>query len=510
MGKGGFFMDTKSQNSGTALNRSKGTEGKRFGTTAAERKEKRERKKQDPGYISPIKFWTWSARDMSLAANFIVLSYLTIYCTNTLGLKPMLVGTLLMVSRVVDAITDLFAGYIVDKTNTRWGKGRPYEFAILGVWFCTWLLYSAPASASEAVKMVWVFVMYLFVNSIFTTLLNASGNPYMVRAFGTNEQRVKLASFGGIVIMIASILINMIFPVAMSRLATSPKGWSTLIAIFALPLGLIGILRFFFVKETEKVDTVSEPVHFKDVIRVLKDNRYVYMIVAIQLVYALVTGTGVATYYYTYIVNNLEIMGFISALSVIVLPMMVFFPALLKKIPMGRMVQIGCIFYAVGELIVFFANGSIPVLIISNVIIAVGTLPVTYLINLMALDCGSYNAYLGLQRMDGTIGAIKGFANKLGAALGSGLLGVMLTWGGFDKDLAVQTDSAKFAISAVYGLIPSILFALVAIMLCFYKLDRMMPEINRTIEARSAQTLQEENTHSPEESGNASAEKEDI
>lgn len=423
---------------------------------------------------------------MSLSANFLVLSFLSIYCTNTLGINPLLVGTLLLVSRIVDAVTDLFAGYIVDKTNTRWGKGRPYEFAIVGVWLSTWLLYSVPAEASSTVKAVWIFVMYLFVNSIFTTLLNASGNPYMVRAFKNSEQRVRLASFGGIVIMISSIAINMLFPIAMNRIATSPKGWSTLAAMFALPLGLIGMLRFFFVKETEKVDTATETVRFQDVIEVLKSNKYVYMVIALQLVYALVTGTGVATYYYTYIVNNVEIMGAVSAVSVIVLPLMVFFPMLIKKIPMGRIVQIGCVFYTIGELVLFFSGGSIPVLIASTVIIGIGTLPVTYLINLMALDCGSYNAYLGRQRMDGTIGAIKGFANKLGAALGAGLLGVMLSWSGFDGEAAVQSSLANFAINALYGLIPAILFAIMAVVLHFYKLDAMMPEINRVIEERNS------------------------
>ena len=183
--------------------------------------------------------------------------------------------------------------------------------------------------------------MYMFVNSIFTTLLDASGNPYMVRAFGTNEQRVKLASFGGIIIMVASIVINMVFPIAMARIATSAAGWSKMAAMFALPLGLIGVLRFVFVKETEKVDTVSEKATFKDLLAVLKGNKYVYMVIAIQLVYSIVTGTGVATYYFTYVVKNLEIMGFISATSVLVVPLMVFFPLMLKKVAMGKMVQVG-------------------------------------------------------------------------------------------------------------------------------------------------------------------------
>ncbi|RHR33038.1 MFS transporter [Clostridium sp. AF19-22AC] len=445
---------------------------------------KTKNKKENPGKIGALKFWAWSARDLSLSTNFIVLSFITIYCTNTLDLNPALVGALLMASKIVDAITDLFAGYVIDRTETKLGKARPYEFAILGVWICTWLLYSAPAQAGTVVKCIWIFVMYIFVNSIFTTLLNANGNAYMVRAFGTNEQRVKLASFGGIIIMVASILINMIFPVAMSRIAVSPSGWSKMVAMFAVPLGVIGIMRFLFVKETEKVDTVSEKVRFKDVLIVLKENKYVYMVALLQLVYSIVTGTGVATYYYTYIVKNLEIMGFVSAASVFVVPLMIFFPLMLKKITMGKMVQAGCIIYAAGSFMIFISKGNITALIAATIIIGIGSLPITYLINLMALDCGSYNAYMGRQRMDGTIGAVKGFANKLGGALGSGLLGVMLSLGGFNAKLEDQGAGANMAISSVYGLIPCILFAAMAVMLVFYKLDKMMPEINRALEQK--------------------------
>ena len=153
--------------------------------------------KEKPDKIGALKFWTWSARDLSLSASVIVLGNLSLYCTNILGLDPLVVGTLLAASKIIDAITDLFAGYLVDRTNTKWGKGRPYEIAVLGVWFFTWLMYSAPAGAGQVVKLAYVFFMYMLVNSVFTTLLNASGNPYMVRAFKTNGQRVKLTTGAG-------------------------------------------------------------------------------------------------------------------------------------------------------------------------------------------------------------------------------------------------------------------------------------------------------------------------
>lgn len=133
------------------------------------------------------KFFAWKSRDVALGCNVIVLGYLTIFCTDGLGLPATLVGTLLLFSKIFDGVTDLFAGYIVDNTRTRFGKGRPYELSILGVWLMTIIMFFCPPSMSTAVKAVWVFITYTFINSIFTTLLNACQTPYMIRAFGSQQ-----------------------------------------------------------------------------------------------------------------------------------------------------------------------------------------------------------------------------------------------------------------------------------------------------------------------------------
>lgn len=71
--------------------------------------------------------FAWQFRGASTGIATMIMGYLTIYATNTMKMSAMLVGTLLLVSKLIDGITDLFAGYIVDRTHTKWGKGRPYE-----------------------------------------------------------------------------------------------------------------------------------------------------------------------------------------------------------------------------------------------------------------------------------------------------------------------------------------------------------------------------------------------
>jgi Na+/melibiose symporter-like transporter len=448
-------------------------------------KEKKE-KKENPDRIGAGKFWAWQTRGVSAAANFIIISFVTIYCTDTLKMPPALVGTLLMITKFADGVTDLFAGFLIDRTKTRWGKGRPYEFAILGAWLCTWLLYSTPENASLAVKCVWVAVMYSLVTAVFVTLLQANQNVYFVRSFATNGQRIRNASFGGIVIMLSSVTLSIAFPVLMNRVATSPVGWSRLMAMMSVPLGLVGILRFVFVKETVQVEEdAGEKASFKDVTTLLARNPYMLMVSLMWLLYSLVTGMGIATYFFTYIVGNIELMGITQAFGMLVLPLLFFFPLMMKKIPAGKMALAGCIAYAASGIVLFAAGGNVTMVIIAMILTGIGTLPITYLTDIMMIDCGSYNAWKGRKRMDGTIGAIKGFAGKLGGGLGSGLVGFLMAAGGYDGAHETQPESALFAIRLLMGIVPAVVFALTGVMMLFYKIDKLQPEINKMVEVKT-------------------------
>ena len=69
----------------------------------------------------------WNSRAISTAIFVLVSSFLMIYCTDTLKILAAMVSMILVASKVLDGITDMFAGFIVDRTETRWGKARPYE-----------------------------------------------------------------------------------------------------------------------------------------------------------------------------------------------------------------------------------------------------------------------------------------------------------------------------------------------------------------------------------------------
>lgn len=438
-------------------------------------------KAKNPDKIGIAKFWGWQSRAVSLGCMTIVYGYLMIYCTNTLGLRSEIVGMLLLISKVFDGITDLFAGYIIDNTKTRFGKARPYEFAIIGVWLCTWLLFSCPASWSTTVKYVWVFIAYTFVNSILATLLSTNQTAYMVRAFPTMNQIVKLNSYGGIVVTFGCAIVSMLFPQMMATMATSPEGWSQMVGIFALPLALIGILRFVFVKETVPVDAESDgKMNFSEMLDVLKNNKYIYFSAALAVLYNITLGLNASTYYFTYIVGDIGKYTMIAALSMPLLVSMFVFPVMMKKIPISKIIMGGAVLGVVGYMLNFIAGGNMALLLLAGALYSLAGLPIAYLSGLIILDCAEYNTLSGMRRAESTMSAFSSFGSKVGNGVGSALLGIILGMGGFisTEDVSVvQPDSALLTIKLLYSVIPAVMFLAIAVIMHFYKLDKVLPEL---------------------------------
>lgn len=430
----------------------------------------------------------WSLRPASTGVALMVMGYLTVFAVNTMKMPAALVGSLLLASKLIDGVTDLFAGYIVDNTHTKWGKGRPYEWCVVGMWLSTLLLFCVPAAATNTVKAAWILLAYLFANSIFNTFLSANGTVYMVRAFSSEKQYVSLSTYGGVVPMLIVAVFNIVFPGLMGTLATSQGGWIRLVAIFAVPMTVLGMLRFFVVKETNDVDVKSghEKVSFKDIFEVLKKNPYIYIIALASMVMNIITNMGVNVFYFTDIVGNVGLMGVLAATQFIILPLMFIFPQILKKISVMKLIRIGILCTIAGFTINFFAGSNLILLIIGNLLTGGGAVPISMLGALIIIECADYNEFIGIRRLEGTLGAVNGFANKIGAGLGAGLLGILIGMAGYDGNLAVQPASAITMVRLLYSLIPAGMYVIVYLVCRTYKLDRMMPEIKKTNEANRA------------------------
>lgn len=436
-----------------------------------------------PWYILPA----WSTRAVSLAVNLIVLGYLTFYCTNMLGMSAALVGTLLLASKLFDGVTDLFAGILIDKTNTRFGKARPYEFAIVGVWACTVLMYSCPELGVTG-KAIWIFVTYTFVNSIFATLLNASESVYIARAIKLESDRNVLVSVNGLVVTLVCAIVSIIFPIMMGTMGTSAGGWRTMLMIFAVPLGVIGLGRFAFVKERNDAVSanIGQKIVMSEFLQALGSNPFIFLLAGANLITNVITniGTAVGTYYFQYVVGNISLMSVIGMLGLLSPFFLLIVPALLKKLSLSKLVICGSILGLVGNVVKAFAGANLGMLVVGNLIGAVSVLPMSYFAPIMIISCMDYSEWKNGKRVEGVFSSVNGFATKVGAGLASAFVGLVMGAAGFDGTLAVQTNAVMNTIVALYSWIPAVMFAIIIILMKFYKLDDMMPQIQEDLAQR--------------------------
>lgn len=436
---------------------------------------KNKNKAVNPDNVPFGKLFAWNTRPIALGAVTIIIAYLSIYCTDTLGMPAVLVGTLLMASKIFDGITDIFAGWLIDNTKSRWGKGRPYEFSIVGVWICMFLMFSTSAQWSIVVKSIWIFIMYTLIFSVFSTLLNAAETPYIIRAFKTPVAITKVSAYGGIIISIGCMIISISFPIFVGTMATSVEGWRKLLLMYAIPLMLLGLIRFLFVKESDSGDTRSrEKVTLKSIVNTAKSNKYIWLLGIAALCPQLVMAMSAGTYYFTWVVGDISQYAVMQAAGMATMVVMLAFPALMKRFSGMKLVEAGAAIGIVGYLINFFAGTSMPLLIAGFLLSGISAMPTAYMRTPIIMQICDYNESKGLPRMEGTMGSIVNFLCKLGSGVGSFLLGIILSAGKYDGSLAVQPDSAVFMIRILYSLIPIIMMVItIWAAVAFRPLDRM-------------------------------------
>ena len=446
------------------------------------------------------KFLAWKSSDITSAGVFlIVTTYMSLFCTDYLGMTPMAVGNIILISNIIDFFTDLIAAFVIDNTKSKWGKARPYELGAIGMTLCTTLIFVTPSGWSETLKIVWVFCMYTFLFGVFNTFRTSANVPYLIRAFDNNRAVIgKVSSFGGIVTTMGSMVVSLTFPKLMAKLASADGGWTTLILIYMIPLTVLGLLRFIFVKENPAIDAqqIKDKVNLKDIWNMIRKNGYAWLYLLIMFFFQTIQSIGALAYYFRYIVGDEGAAGLLSIMSFVLLPTMFVFPLLMKKLSAAQIIAFGAIFSCLGYVVNFFAGSSMTMLIIGGIITAFAMLPISYLGNMVQMDLCTYNQYLGLPRMDASIGALfNGFGTQLGQGFGGWLLGFALTAAGYvasEGDVIVaQPQSAITMIRLLYSLIPLALMALLAVTaFLLSKLSKKIPEMEAKI-AADAQKVEE-------------------
>ncbi|MFV0466390.1 MAG: glycoside-pentoside-hexuronide (GPH):cation symporter [Lachnospiraceae bacterium] len=440
-----------------------------------------------PGYFK----WAWTSRGLSLAINFMLIMQLTYYCTDMVGMSAALVGTLLLASKIFDGITDLIVGFIIDRTNTRFGKARPYEIFIVFGWIFTVFLFTMPDMGTTG-KSIFVFVLYSLINSVCSTFLNGGDAVYLARAVRSEKNRVSVMAFNGAVIMIFSIIISIGMPQLIAGIGSTKEGWTTIALIFAIPLVIIGMFRFIFIKEVvtdaegagEKTAD-KQKLSFADGIKSLLKNKYIFMLAGMTFAVQLIANlTAVNNYYFKYVFGNIGMASLVSMASIITPLVLAFFPVLSRKFGTVTLLKIGAALSVVGYGIRIVGGTNLVTIVLGSLLSGMGIIPVTMMISIYLIECMDYGEWKTGVRIEGIMTSVNSFTSKLGSGIASALVGLIMGMAGYNGSLEVQSDSAMTAIQFLFNWLP--LFGMIGLLILamLYKLDKEMPTIKADLEKK--------------------------
>ncbi len=391
----------------------------------------------------------------ALLLNAVLATYLNVYYTDVLNLTPLWNGLFLtifpIISKVIDAVTNIVMGQVIDRTRTAQGKARPWLLLsavlvpITGI-----LLFTVPES-NDMIKALWVIISYNLFYSFAYTIFNMSHGLMVPLSTRNSTARGGLSVFNQITtIMMSGILVALVFPmVIMPMIGVDKSKWITLmciLSIIALPLTL---LEYFFTKEriteeTEKADK-QDKLSFAAQMKLLFSDRYMLIIYG----YFLVTTIGTMiknlglVYYCNYVLgtyNDGITQMLVSVIGGIPMGIGIFavWP-LAKRFGKRNVTMVGCALIAIGSLICWMFPTNIVIVLIGQFIKNTGGLPGSYVFMALFADCLDHMEWKSDLRIDGAAMSIYNIIAVAMVGVMTGVFNWMLAKAGYLAPFTAQS-----------------------------------------------------------------------
>ena len=381
----------------------------------------------------------------ALLFNAVLATYLNVFYTDVLKLTNVWGGAFLMVfpivSKIVDAITNVIMGQIIDRTRNKEGKARPWLLLSAVLMPITGILLFAVPAASQTVQVIWVMISYNLFYSFAYTIYNMSHALMVPLSTRNTTDRGCLSVFNNIAnVMITGIIVALIFPmVVMPVLGANKQLWlsvMSVLAILALPLTL---LEYFFTKErvTEEVAQTAQAQPMREQLKAVFTDKYWVILALYNVVYLLGSGfkNSALVYYCNYVLgtyNDGITQMLVSVIGGIPMGIGIFavWP-LAKKFGKRNVTMIGFILYAIGGVICLINPRNMVIVLIGQFIKNIGGLPCAYVFAALFADVLDHIEWKCRFRVDGLSTSINSIIATVCVGITSGVLNLCLARSGY-------------------------------------------------------------------------------
>jgi glycoside/pentoside/hexuronide:cation symporter, GPH family len=433
--------------------------------------------------------------------------YLLYYYTDVFGIAAAAAGTMFLITRIWDTALDPVIGVLSDRTDTKWGKFRPYilwfaiPFALAGI-----LTFTAP-DVSTTGKLIYAYLTYTLMMMVYSAV-NVPYASLMGVMTPNIKERTTLSTFRFIFAFAGSILVLAtaeplvnLFGKTTANAANAAKGWQLTMIVYGIIAAALFYLTFKWTRERIK-PLKGQKTSLKTDLLDLSRNKPWFVLLAAGVATLIFNSLrdGSAIYYFKYYFRNQEAFQlplFNVAINYSTLYLVLGQAANIVGVVLAKPVSdrigkrntflyamigacvLSCVFY-------FFSENEVFLIFFFQFLISVCAGSIFPLLWSMYADIADYSEWKTGRRATGLIFSSSSMSQKLGWTLGGAITGWLLAMWGFEAN-AVQTEEARTGIRMMLSFVPAAGAFLSAAFIFFYRLtDVFMIKVSNELTHKRA------------------------
>lgn len=437
----------------------------------------------------------------------IASTYLTQFYTDVLGITGMFLTLMPVISKIVDAATNIVMGRIIDNTRTRQGKARPWVLisgvliAVTGI-----LLYTVP-KASYTVKIIWIVVSYNLFFALAFTIYNMSHSLMVPLSTRNTKQRDTLALLNSTgTTMIPGMLVTIVMPLMIRAFgvgADSQGTWITMMSILSVLAIPATLLEYYFTKERVTEDAApigkgaeENKISFAQQMKACLNDPYWLIVMGFWLTYQIFNGlsTNGMIYYCNWVLGNSVDSG--AAKQVLVnmigqaplgIGLVLLWP-LVRKFGKRYVMMFGFGIAAIGSLIVLLGGSNMGIVLSGLVIKSIGALP-SYVMAAQLAEALDHIEWKNGYRADGFSASVYSIIITVAAGAAQTILLAGISGLGYitptsAADVITQPAALQTFFKWCFVGVPMIGYLIGSLLMIRFDVEEKMPQISADITAR--------------------------
>jgi GPH family glycoside/pentoside/hexuronide:cation symporter len=400
--------------------------------------------------------------------------FLFIFYTDVFGLSAAAVGTMMLVTRLIDAFSDPLMGAIADRTKTKLGKFRPYLlWGIIPMVAAGVLTFTVP-DVSDSKKLIWAYGTYIFMMLAYT-FINVPYGALLGVVTADSQQRITLTSFRFIGAFSGGSLVAYMTPELVNYLGQGNEalGWQYTMLVYGLVAALLFVITFLSTSERISPPTEQKTPVLQDLKDLTQNKPWkVLFVLALIIMMTISLRGSTGTFYFKYYVERPDLIGSFAMAYMIALAIgAALTPLLTKFVDKRRLLMILMTIVASLSLVFYFVpSDNIPLMFVLQILIGLALGPKSPLVFSMYADTADFSQWRTGRRATAMIFSAAAFAQKLGGALAGAMIGWLLASLGYVANQA-QSGASQEGIVLLMTLIPAIFAAIAVPLIYFYPLD---------------------------------------